>query len=176
MRVIAVAQKTYPAPAGEFSCADEKEMVLIGFLAFLDPPKPAAKEALETLLEYGVDVKVLTGDNEKVTRAICKEVGLNAEKVILGDEIEKMSEEELEKEVINVQIFAKLSPSQKARIIDALKRNGHCVGYMGDGINDAAAMNISDVGISVDSAVDIAKEAASVVLLEKNLISLSFHD
>lgn len=172
MRVIAVAQKTNPAPAGEFSCADEKEMVLIGFLAFLDPPKPAAKEALETLLEYGVDVKVLTGDNEKVTRAICKEVGLNAEKVILGDELEKMSEEELEKEVINVQIFAKLSPSQKARIIDALKRNGHCVGYMGDGINDAAAMNISDVGISVDSAVDIAKEAASVVLLEKNLMVL----
>ena len=172
MRVIAVAQKTDPSPVGEFSIADEKDMVLIGFLAFLDPPKPTTKAAIEALLEYGVDVKVLTGDNEKVTRAICQEVGLDTDKVLLGDDIEQMNDDELMDEVTHVRVFAKLSPSQKARIIHALKNKGHSVGYMGDGINDAAAMKVADVGISVDSAVDIAKEAASVVLLEKDLMVL----
>ena len=172
MRVIAVAQKTDPSPVGEFSIADEKDMVLIGFLSFLDPPKPTTKAAIEALLEYGVDVKVLTGDNEKVTRAICQEVGLDTDRVLLGDDIEQMNDDELMDEVTHVRVFAKLSPSQKARIIHALKNKGHSVGYMGDGINDAAAMKVADVGISVDSAVDIAKEAASVVLLEKDLMVL----
>ena len=173
MRVIAVAQKTDPSPVGEFSIADEKDMVLIGFLAFLDPPKPTTKAAIEALLEYGVDVKVLTGDNEKVTRAICQEVGLDTDKVLLGDDIEQMNDDELMDEVTHVRVFAKLSPSQKARIIHALKNKGHSVGYMGDGINDAAAMKAADVGISVDTCGrHRQRKSASVVLLEKDLMVL----
>lgn len=169
MRVIAVAQKTNPSPVGQFSAEDEKEMVLIGFLAFLDPPKDTTKSAVKALENYGVNVKILTGDNEKVTRAICKQVGLDANRILLGSELDGISDEQLGKLAEKITVFAKLSPSQKERIIAVLRSNGHCVGYMGDGINDAAAMKAADVGISVDTAVDIAKESASVVLLEKDL-------
>lgn len=172
MRVIAVAQKTNPSPVGEFSVEDEKDMVLIGFLAFLDPPKETTKEAVKALRDYGVTVKVLTGDNEKVTCAICRQVGLNADKILLGSEMDAISDEELGELAEEITVFAKLSPMQKTRIIRVLRDRGHSVGYMGDGINDAAAMNAADVGISVDTAVDIAKESASVVLLEKDLMVL----
>ncbi len=172
MRVIAVAQKTNPAPAGEFSAADERDMVLIGFLAFLDPPKDTTKAAVQALTEYGVSVKILTGDNEKVTRAICSQVGLDAENMLLGSEIDALTDAQLGRLAAGVTVFAKLSPAQKARIVSVLREHGHSVGFMGDGINDAAAMRAADVGISVDTAVDIAKETAGVVLLEKDLMVL----
>lgn len=172
MRVIAVAQKTNPSPVGQFSVRDEKDMVLIGFLAFLDPPKKTAKAAISALKDYGVTVKILTGDNEKVTRTICRQVGLNVDKILLGDEMDTLSDEELGKLAENITVFAKLSPTQKNRVIRVLRDRGHCVGHMGDGINDAAAMKEADVGISVDTAVDIAKESASVILLEKDLTVL----
>lgn len=172
MRVIAVAQKTNPAPAGEFSAADERDMVLIGFLAFLDPPKDTTKAAVQALTEYGVSVKMLTGDNEKVTRAICSQVGLDAENMLLGSEIDALTDAQLGRLAAGVTVFAKLSPAQKARIVSVLRERGHSVGFMGDGINDAAAMRAADVGISVDTAVDIAKETAGVVLLEKDLMVL----
>lgn len=172
MRVIAVAQKTNPAPAGEFSAADERDMVLIGFLAFLDPPKDTTKAAIQALTEYGVSVKILTGDNEKVTRAICSQVGLDAENMLLGSEIDALTDAQLGRLAAGVTVFAKLSPAQKARIVSVLRERGHSVGFMGDGINDAAAMRAADVGISVDTAVDIAKETAGVVLLEKDLMVL----
>ena len=172
MRVIAVAQKTDPSPVGQFSVADEADMVLIGFLAFLDPPKETTKAAVQALLEYGVQVKVLTGDSEKVTCAICRQVDLPSYLVLLGDRLEELSDRALGELAEKTTIFAKLSPSQKARVVRILRENGHSVGYMGDGINDAAAMKAADVGISVDTAVDIAKETASVVLLEKDLMVL----
>ena len=172
MRVIAVAQKTDPAPAGQFSAADEKDMVLIGFLAFLDPPKESAKSAIQALHVCGVNVKVLTGDNDKVARAVCRQVGLSVDRILLGDDVEKLSDAELAGAAEKITVFAKLSPLQKARVIRALRENGHSVGYMGDGINDAPAMQAADVGICVDTAVDIAKESASVVLLEKDLMVL----
>lgn len=172
MRVIAVAQKTNPAPAGEFSAADERDMVLIGFLAFLDPPKDTTKAAVQALTEYGVSVKILTGDNEKVTRAICSQVGLDAENMLLGSEIDALTDAQLGRLAAGATVFAKLSPAQKARIVSVLRERGHSVGFMGDGINDAAAMRAADVGISVDTAVDIAKETAGVVLLEKDLMVL----
>ena len=172
MRVIAVAQKTNPSPVGQFSAADEAEMVLIGFLAFLDPPKETTKAAIQALREYGVGVKILTGDNEKVTCAICRQVGLDADRILLGSELEEMDDQQLAAQAEKITVFAKHSPAQKARIIRVLRENGHSVGYLGDGINDAAAMKASDVGISVDTAVDIAKESASVVLLEKDLMVL----
>lgn len=169
MRVIAVAQKTNPAPVGQFSIADESDMVLIGFLAFLDPPKETTRAAIQALMEYGVRVKILTGDNEKVTRTICSQVGLDVEQIILGTKLEALNDQELGMMAESVTVFAKLSPEQKARVVRVLRDNGHSVGYLGDGINDAAAMKAADVGISVDTAVDIAKETASVVLLEKDL-------
>jgi len=172
MRVIAVAQKTNPAPVGQFSVADESNMVLIGYLAFLDPPKETTKAAISALEEYGVHVKILTGDNDKVTKCVCKQVGLKVNNIILGNEVEAMSDDELALSVETTNVFAKLTPTQKARIITTLRKNGHSVGYMGDGINDAAGMQASDVGISVDTAVDIAKESADVILLEKNLMVL----
>ena len=172
MRVIAVAQKTNPSPVGAFSVADEKEMVLIGYLAFLDPPKETTAAAIKALQEHGVAVKILTGDNEKVTKCVCRHVGLTAEKMLLGSEVEAMSNEELAAAAETTTVFAKLAPAQKARIVRQLRENGHSVGYLGDGINDAAAMKASDVGISVDTAVDIAKESADVILLEKDLLVL----
>ncbi len=169
MRVIAVAQKTNPSPVGEFSVADENEMVLIGYLAFLDPPKETTAEAIQGLQEYGVEVKVLTGDNERVSRTICDQVGLPVENLLLGTDVDNLDDEELSRAVEETTVFAKLSPQQKARVVTSLRENGHSVGFLGDGINDAAAMRASDVGISVNNAVDIAKESADVILLEKDL-------
>lgn len=172
MRVIAVAQKSEPSPVGTFSVKDEAEMVLIGYLAFLDPPKETAASAIKALHDYGVAVKILTGDNEKVTYCVCQQVGLPVENMLLGNDVENMSDEQLAIEAEKTTVFAKLSPNQKARIVEILRNNGHSVGYMGDGINDAPAMKASDVGISVDTAVDIAKESANIILLEKNLMVL----
>lgn len=172
MRVIAVSQKTNPSPVGEFKIEDEQNMVLIGYLAFLDPPKETTASALLALHEHGVAVKILTGDNERVTRHVCHQIGLPVNKILLGSDIDSMTDEQLGAKAEKVTIFAKLSPTQKARIVRLLRENGHSVGYMGDGINDAAAMRAADVGISVDTAVDIAKESASVILLEKDLMVL----
>ncbi|MEG2441406.1 MAG: magnesium-translocating P-type ATPase [Acetivibrio sp.] len=172
MRVIAVAQKTNPSTVDIFSVADEAEMVLMGYLAFLDPPKETTKAAIKALKEYGVDVKVLTGDNDAVTRCICRQVGMKVDNLLLGSDVEEMNDEQLCAAVEDTNIFAKLSPQQKARIVASLRKNGHTVGFMGDGINDAAAMKESDVGISVDTAVDIAKESADIILLEKDLMIL----
>ena len=172
MRVIAVAQKHDPPPVDAFSVADESDMVLMGYLAFLDPPKESAAAAVKALKEYGVDVKILTGDNDKVTRCVCCQVGIPADRIVLGSEVDAMTDKELGSAAEVVSVFAKLAPQQKARVIKALRCNGHSVGYMGDGINDAAAMKASDVGISVDTAVDIAKESADVILLEKDLMVL----
>lgn len=172
LRVIALAQKTNPKPVGEFSIKDEEDMVFMGYLAFLDPPKETTAKAIQALQTYGVLTKILTGDNEKVTKSVCSQVGLKADHVLLGSDIEKMSDSQLSQEVEITTVFAKLSPAQKARIVNILKNNGHVVGYMGDGINDASAMKVSNVGISVDTAVDIAKESADIILLEKDLMVL----
>lgn len=169
LRVIAVAHKTNPSPAGQFSVEDESGMVLIGFLVFLDPPKDTAAQTVRALSEQGVSVKILTGDNENVTKNVAQHVGICSETTLLGADIDKMSDEDLAREAEKVTVFAKLAPEQKARIVRVLKNNGHVVAFMGDGINDAAAMRASDVGISVDTAVDVAKESADVILLEKDL-------
>lgn len=147
-------------------------MVLIGYLAFLDPPKDSAAAAVAALKEYGVAVKVLTGDNDAVTRSVCGQVGLRSHSLLLGSDVEAMDDAALCAAAERTDIFAKLTPQQKARIVTCLRENGHTVGFMGDGINDAAAMKASDVGISVDSAVDIARESADIILLEKDLMVL----
>lgn len=152
--------------------ADESDMVLIGYLAFLDPPKDSAAAAVAALKEYGVAVKVLTGDNDAVTRSVCGQVGLRSHSLLLGSDVEAMDDAALRAAAERTDIFAKLTPQQKARIVTCLRENGHTVGFMGDGINDAAAMKASDVGISVDSAVDIARESADIILLEKDLMVL----
>ncbi|BBB92459.1 MAG TPA: magnesium-translocating P-type ATPase [Methylomusa anaerophila] len=172
MRVIAVAQKTNPSPVGAFGVKDECDMVLIGYLAFLDPPKESVHAAIKALKEYSVTTKILTGDNDKVTRFICKQVGLRVNNLLLGSDIDQMTDDELAKAAENTDVFAKLSPDQKARIVTVLRNNGHTVGFLGDGINDAAAMKSADIGISVDTAVDIAKESADIILLEKDLMVL----
>ena len=172
MRVIAVAQKKDPAVEGVFGVKDESDMTLMGYLGLLDPPKKSAATAIQALKEYGVQVKVLTGDNEGVTQKICSEVGLPVDRILLGSQLEGMSEDELLKHVEDTTVFAKLSPIQKARVVNALQELGHTVGFMGDGINDAQALSKADVGISVDTAVDIAKESADIILLEKDLMVL----
>ena len=172
LRVLGIGYKTDIQEGYSYTVQDEKDMILTGYLAFLDPPKPSAAPAIKALLEHGVKTKILTGDNEKVTQAICEKVGLDVEEILLGADIEQMSDEQLAEAVEKVTVFAKLSPDQKARIILQLKRNGHGVGYMGDGINDAPSMKVADVGISVDTAVDIAKETADVILLDKDLMVL----
>lgn len=172
MRVIAVSQKSNPSPVGEFSVDDENEMVLMGYLTFFDPPKESAIPAIKTLNEIGVEVKIITGDNEDVTKSVCEQLGIKFDKIYLGSDVDKFSDDELSNIAEDAAIFAKMSPSQKARVINALREKGHTVGYMGDGINDAAALEASDVGISVDNAVDIAKESADVILLEKDLMVL----
>jgi Mg2+-importing ATPase len=171
MRVLGLARKSVK-PSAALSAADESDMAFIGCLAFLDPPKESAEKAITALSEYGVSVKVLTGDNDGVTRAVCSSVGIDAGHILLGSEIEAMDDDALKKAAEETGIFAKLSPSQKARVVRALRKGGHTVGFMGDGINDAAAMRASDVGISVDTAVDIAKESANIILLEKDLMVL----
>ena len=172
LRVLGVSYKTDLDENDIFSVEDERDMILTGYLAFLDPPKPSAAPAIKALAEYGVTTKILTGDNEKVTQAVCEKVGLDVERILLGSEIDTMTDQELAQVVETTTVFAKLSPDQKARIILCLKNNDHKVGYMGDGINDAPSMKVSDVGISVDTAVDIAKETADVILLDKDLMVL----
>ena len=172
LRVLGVGYKSGLREDYAYTVTDESDMILTGYLAFLDPPKPSAAPAIQALLEHGVRTKILTGDNEKVTQAICEKVGLDVEHILLGADIDQMTDQELAEVVERVTVFAKLSPDQKARIILQLKRNGHGVGYMGDGINDAPSMKVADVGISVDTAVDIAKETADVILLDKDLMVL----
>lgn len=172
LRVLGVGYKSDLREDYAYAVTDESDMILTGYLAFLDPPKPSAAPAIQALLEHGVRTKILTGDNEKVTQAICEKVGLDVEHMLLGSDVDKMTDQELAEAVERVTVFAKLSPDQKARIILQLKRNGHGVGYMGDGINDAPSMKVADVGISVDTAVDIAKETADVILLDKDLMVL----
>lgn len=168
MRVLAIAQKRL-AEGAEVSAADEAEMVLIGYLAFLDPPKETTAAAVARLHELGISVKILTGDNEKVTACICRKVGLAGEHILLGSDLENLNDEQLAAAAEKASVFAKLSPAQKERVVRVLREGGHTVGFMGDGINDAPAMRAADVGISVDTAVDIAKESAGVILLEKDL-------
>lgn len=170
-RVLAVATRKVDRRAA-YSKADESELVLTGYLAFLDPPKDTAAKAIAVLRQHGIAVKVLTGDNDLVTRKVCREVGINAEKVLLGGQLETMTDPQLAEAVETVDIFARLSPAHKQRIVRALQRRGHVVGFMGDGINDAPALRAADVGVSVDNAVDIAKESADVILLEKSLLVL----
>lgn len=173
-RVLAVGLKDIPADQTktQYSVADENALVIRGFLTFLDPPKESAMEAIQALSEHGVAVKVLTGDNEIITTKICREVGLEPGLPLLGNDIETMSDEELKEQVESRTVFAKLTPLQKSRIIRLLQENGHTVGFLGDGINDAPALRDSDVGISVDTATDIAKESADIILLEKSLMVL----
>lgn len=171
-RVLAIAQKSNPSPVEAFGVKDECDMVLLGYLAFLDPPKESTVSAIRSLKNHGVLTKILTGDNEKVTRTICKQVGLQVRNMLLGADVERMTDEELAKVAEATEVFAKLTPDQKSRIVAVLRENGHTVGFMGDGLNDAAAMKSSDIGISVDTAVDIAKESADIILLEKDLMVL----
>jgi Mg2+-importing ATPase len=170
-RVLAIATKKLGAQT-TFSKADECDLVLTGYLAFLDPPKETSIQAIAALRQHGVTVKVLTGDNDLVTRKVCTEVGINAEKILLGSQVEMLNDQQLAEAVECTNVFARLSPAHKKRVVQALQRNKHVVGFMGDGINDAPALRAADVGISVDNAVDIAKESADVILLEKNLMVL----
>ncbi|SEM69697.1 Mg2+-importing ATPase [Pseudomonas sp. ok272] len=172
LRVVAVAARSMPSGRDTYSLADEHALTLIGYVAFLDPPKESTAPALRALAAHGVAVKVLTGDNERVTAKICREVGLEPQGLLMGNDIEGMSDAELGVAVERCNVFAKLTPSHKERIVRLLKENGHVVGFMGDGINDAPALRTADIGISVDSAVDIAKEAADIILLEKSLMVL----
>ena len=171
-RVIAIAYKEVSAARSAYTVKDESDLVLVGYIAFLDPPKDSALEAISRLNAHGVQVKILTGDNEVVTSKVCKEVGLHVERVVLGSEIEALTAEQFAEVAEQAQVFAKLSPTQKALVIDALHRRGHVVGFLGDGINDGPALKVADVGVSVDTAVDIAKESADIILLEKSLLVL----
>lgn len=171
-RVIAVAIREEPAVPHEYSVADETGLTLLGYVAFLDPPKESAGPAIAALRESGVTVKILTGDNERVTRKICRDVGLPVERIVLGPETDALDDPALAKLAGEVAVFAKMTPDQKSRVIRALQSLGHVVGYMGDGINDGPSLKAADLSISVDSAVDIAKESADIILLEKSLLVL----
>ena len=171
-RVVAVAHKDMPPAQTVYSVKDECNLTLVSFIAFLDPPKESARQAIAALHKYGVQVKVITGDGDIVARRVCRDVELNVEGTLLGSDIANMSDEELAMHVGYTTVFAKVSPEQKARVIAAFHRNGHVVGFMGDGINDGPALKAADVGISVDTAVDIAKESADIILLEKSLLVL----
>lgn len=168
-RVVAICKKIITNNKKDFNSTDEKDMTLLGFIGFLDPPKESAKKAIEGLNNAGIRVMVLTGDNVEVTRCVCNKAGINSKKIITGNKIDTLSDVALSRLLKRNNIFAKLSPIQKARIVRVLKQNGNVVGYMGDGINDSPALTNSDVGISVDTAVDIAKETADIILLEKDL-------
>ena len=176
LRVVAVARKLLPAEVPgrpvAYRPVDETGLTLTGYIAFLDPPKESTAPALAALRTHGVTVKILTGDNDRVTRKVCRDVGLPDQPLLLGSEIEEMDDAALAKAVERTQIFAKLTPAHKDRVVSCLRANGHVVGFMGDGINDAAALRAADVGISVDTAVDIAKDAADIILLEKSLLVL----
>ena len=168
-RVVAICKKIITNNKKDFNSTDEKDMTLLGFIGFLDPPKESAKEAIQGLNNAGIRVMVLTGDNVEVTRCVCNKAGINSKEIITGNKIDTLSDVALSRLLKRNNIFAKLSPIQKARIVRVLKQNGNVVGYMGDGINDSPALTNSDVGISVDTAVDIAKETADIILLEKDL-------
>jgi len=172
LRVVAVAVKRLPPDQSTYSVADEAGLTLIGYIAFLDPPKESAAPALKKLAAHGITVKVLTGDNDLVTLQVCRQVGLPTHKVLLGTQVEALSDDALKAAADAYSVFAKLTPLHKERIVRALRAAGHVVGFMGDGINDAPALRAADIGISVDSAVDIAKEAADIILLEKSLLVL----
>lgn len=169
LRVVAVCQKNDILQNDSFDVSDEKNMVLLGFIGFLDPPKESAKESIKKLNKAGIRVIVLTGDNAEVTKCICSKVGINTNKIVLGTQIDKLQDAAVLRLLKKTNVFAKLSPIQKARIVRLLKDSGNIVGYMGDGINDSPSLTNSDVGISVDTAVDIAKESADIILLEKDL-------
>ena len=171
-RVVAVAFKNIDNPKPDYTLADESGLTLLGYIAFLDPPKESAREAIAALAAKGVAVKILTGDNEIITRKVCSEVDLDAGTVLLGSAVARMGDAELAEAVGRTTVFAKLTPSQKERVIRALQSSGHVVGFLGDGINDSPALKAADVGVSVDTAVDIAKESADIILLEKNLLVL----
>ncbi len=171
-RVIAVAYKEVDKDKKVFNNTDESNLILVGFLAFFDPPKVSALETIRDLKILGVNIKILTGDNEIVTEKICKDVGIEVDKILTGKDIEKFNDDELSKEIENVSVFARLSPYDKQRIIKILRTNGHIVGFLGDGINDSLSLIAADVGISVDTAADIAKESSDLILLEKSLLVL----
>jgi Mg2+-importing ATPase len=171
-RVLAVAYKNFDQPKNVYTKDDEQNLILKGYIAFLDPPKPSARKTIETLNNLGIEFKVLTGDNELVTKKICSEVGLNIRGFATGEQVEKIDDAALGEMVKTTTVFARLSPLQKERVIHALHKNKHIVGYLGDGINDAPALKAADVGISVDNAVDIAKETADIILLKKSLLVL----
>jgi Mg2+-importing ATPase len=171
-RVVAVAYKQLDAGKTAYSVADESDLTLLGYIAFLDPPKESAGAAIAALARKGVKVKILTGDNEVITRKVCREVGLEPGDILLGTQIEAMTDDDLAGAAERTTVFAKLTPAQKERIVRALQRKAHVVGFLGDGINDSPALKAADVGISVDTAVDIAKESADIILLEKSLMVL----
>jgi len=172
LRVVAVAARDSDGAQQTYGLADESALTLVGYIAFLDPPKESTKPALAALAAHGIAVKILTGDNDLVTRKICREVGIDADTVVLGSQIEALDEDQLAQLAERHQVFARLTPSHKERIVRALRARGHVTGFLGDGINDAPALRAADIGISVDSAVDIAKEAADIILLEKSLLVL----
>ena len=172
LRVLLVAVKEFDERPLTYSIADESNMIVAGFIGFLDPAKPSAKPSIEALHKLGITLKVLTGDNEVVTKKICRDVGIPINNILLGNELERIGDAELADRINEITIFAKLSPAQKSRVVKVLQAKGHTVGFMGDGINDAAALRDADVGISVDTAVDIAKESADIILLEKDLMVL----
>ena len=172
MRVLAVAHKSYLSKECDFKVEDEKDMVLIGYLAFLDPPKQSAASAIKQLHEHGIEVKILSGDNDAVVQTIARQVGIETRNALTGPQFEAMEEEEQRQAVCKTNVFSKLTPIQKTQIIMLLQEQQNTVGFLGDGINDAAALRQSDIGISVDSAVDIAKESADIILLEKDLMVL----
>jgi Mg2+-importing ATPase len=173
LRMIAVAQKNDVPPSGQFSVKDESDLILIGFVGFLDPPKESARDAITDLREHGVRTVVLTGDSEGVAKKVCQKVGVDSALTLTGAKVDQMDDDELLAQLKICDVFAKLSPASKERIVGLLKQNGHTVGFMGDGINDAPALNRADVGISVDTAVDVAKETAQIILLQKDLRVLS---
>lgn len=172
MRVLAVAHKSYLDKDCDFKVSDERDMVLIGYLAFLDPPKESAGSAIRQLKEHGIEVKILSGDNDAVVRTIARQVGIDTSHALTGPEFEAMGEQERKEAVCSTTVFSKLTPIQKTQIIQLLQQQNNTVGFLGDGINDASALRQSDIGISVDSAVDIAKESADIILLEKDLMVL----
>ena len=171
-RVLAVAYKDMDVNKDVYSKDDERDLVLKGYIAFLDPPKPTASKTIEVLRKLGIELKVLTGDNDLVAKKICSDVGLDIKGLLTGVQLEKITDDQLKELVKTTTVFARLSPLQKERVIHALHRNGHTVGFLGDGINDAPALKAADVGISVNNAVDIAKESADIILLQKNLMVL----
>ncbi|MGK8706288.1 magnesium-translocating P-type ATPase [Metapseudomonas otitidis] len=172
LRVVAVAVRQFPGDRRDYRVEDEQELLLTGYIAFLDPPKETSREALQVLREHGVSVKVLTGDNERVSQRVLREVGLPVEGLLLGSEVDALDDRELGERAAACSLFARLTPAQKARVVRLLRERGHVVGFLGDGINDAPALRAADIGISVDTAVDIAKEAADIILLEKSLMVL----